>query len=124
VAYLHRNGACFAVEDAFAEQQRSDAGEISPSGPLFGGKMRAATGEAGELEGGVLEEAGLSADLFAGRHAGKRRGARRPLRFFPEDPGATAGSDADGPYVELTFTLPPGCYATVLLRELCHREVG
>ena len=124
VAYLHRNGACFAVEDVSAEQRRSDAGEISPSGPLFGGKMRAATGKAGELECAVLKEAGLSADLFAGPHAGKRRGARRPLRFFPEDPGATAGTDDDGPYVELTFTLPPGCYATVLLRELCHREVG
>ena len=31
-----------------------------------------------------------------------------------------------GSYLELGFTLPPGCYATALLREICkdHLQEG
>ena len=32
------------------------------------------------------------------------------------------GTDEHGAYVELRFTLPPGCYATALLRELGKSE--
>lgn len=120
LAWLHRNGACFAVEYPEVEQPRCDAGEISPTGPLFGRKMSRPTGEAAEIEREVLEEEGLSPDHFEGKSAGSGRGARRPLRFLPTETGVDGGSDAAGPFVELTFALPPGCYATSLLRELCH----
>ena len=29
------------------------------------------------------------------------------------------GVDANGPYIELRFTLPSGCYATAVLTEIC-----
>ena len=40
VAWIHRNGACFSVEDATTEQPRCDSFEISPTGPMFGAKMK------------------------------------------------------------------------------------
>ncbi|MCZ6683970.1 MAG: tRNA pseudouridine(13) synthase TruD, partial [Planctomycetota bacterium] len=49
------------------------------------------------------------------------RGARRPLRFHPADLQLEPGNDEHGPYVECRFELPPGSYATVLLREVCKR---
>ncbi len=45
-------------------------------------------------------------------------GRRRPLRFRLRDTGVTDGSDDRGPYIELRFALPPGCYATAVLQEL------
>ena len=46
MAYLHRNGACFRVEDAGAEQARCDRFEISPTGPLFGLRSTVMIGKA------------------------------------------------------------------------------
>ena len=46
-------------------------------------------------------------------------GGRRPLRFRPEGLDLDTGEDDAGSYLELGFTLPPGCYATALLREIC-----
>ncbi len=33
-----------------------------------------------------------------------------------------AGGDEHGPYITVAFTLPPGSFATVLLRELMKNE--
>ncbi|UCG32435.1 MAG: tRNA pseudouridine(13) synthase TruD [Phycisphaerales bacterium] len=123
VAWLHRNGATFAVEDRQREQARCEAGEISPSGPLFGPKMKAATGEPRRIERAALEETGLREEMFAGPAAGKCQGGRRALRMFPEQTRTEAGKDTGGAYLEIGFTLRPGCYATSLLRELCHAEL-
>lgn len=43
---------------------------------------------------------------------------RRPLRFRLTEVAVDARSDDRGPYLELRFVLPPGCYATAVLREL------
>ncbi len=40
------------------------------------------------------------------------------------DPGVNAGADEHGPYIELSFELPRGCYATVVLREIMKNEQG
>ena len=40
LAVKHSNGAPFLVTDASIEQRRADVLEISPSGPIFGYKMR------------------------------------------------------------------------------------
>lgn len=124
VAWLHRNGATFVVEDQQREQARCEAGEISPSGPLFGPKMKAASGEPARIEQAALEEAGVREEMFTRPTAGKCKGARRALRMFPEQVMIEAEEDAGGPYLEVAFTLRPGCYATSLLRELCHGEVA
>lgn len=123
LAWRHANGAVFRVERLEDEQPRADAQEISPSGPLYGYRMTWPTGEPGRREAALLEAEGLSEDAF--RSGLRVKGGRRPLRFPLKDADIRLGADQRGPYLELTFTLPPGCYATALLRELFTvREPG
>ena len=123
LAWVHRSGACFAVEDAAQEQPRCDAFEISPSGPLFGSRMSAPQGAPGELEARILEGEGLTPDAFRRNPLVRAKGARRPLRVRPEQAACRSGTDDHGAYIELQFELPPGCYATALLREICKCEL-
>jgi tRNA pseudouridine13 synthase len=109
------NGACFAVEDAAQEQPRADRFEISPTGILFGSRVSWATGEPGELERAVVVEQGTSPEHLA--EAAKAcgvRGERRSLRVPLTDLEWTL----DGAVLTLAFSLPPGAYATSVLREL------
>ncbi len=121
LAWRHANGAVFRVADLAAEQPRADQFEISPSGPLFGYRMTEPDGAPAELEARVLAEEGLSRETF---HAGPLRvkGGRRPLRFPIAEAGVTLAADDGGPYLELRFALPRGCYATAVLRELFTPE--
>lgn len=123
LACKHENGACFLVENAQAEQPRCEAFEISPSGPLFGYRMSLPSGEALKVEQGAFAAAGLSPQDFRSRAIGKVRGARRPLRVRPADVELAAGVDEHGAHVTVAFTLPPGSFATVLLRELMKTDV-
>jgi len=118
VAWIHRNGACFRVEDVDAEQPRCASFEISPSGPLFGRNMKAPSGAAAAMEHAVLEQLGLAGLQIASLEKAKLDGARRPLRVPLGDPSIQAGEDAHGPFVQLSFSLPPGAYATVVTREV------
>jgi tRNA pseudouridine13 synthase len=122
LAYKHANGACFLVEDATVEQPRAVAFEISPSGPLFGYRMTLPSGEALRFEQEAFAAAGLTAQDFRSRAIGKVKGARRPLRVKPTDVELAAGVDEQGGHVTVAFTLPPGSFATVLLRELMKTE--
>jgi tRNA pseudouridine13 synthase len=112
LAIKHANGAFFLVEDAAAEQPRADALEISPSGPLYGPKVRLAQGAPGERERELLAAEGLSLEDW--RVPGLRlEGGRRPLRV----PLTEVDADYDQGLV-LRFTLPAGAYATNVLREV------
>jgi tRNA pseudouridine13 synthase len=118
MAYLHVNGACFRVEQPESEQPRCDRFEISPTGPLLGGRTTKLTGPAGALENPVLDAEDLSEDDFRRmKHLGAR-GGRRPLRFQPRNADMTCGTDDLGPYLEFRFELDGGCYATALLAEI------
>ncbi len=118
MAYLHVNGACFRVEQPEVEQPRCDRFEISPTGPLLGGRTTMLTGPAGEIENPILDGEDLNDDDFRRmKHLGSR-GGRRPLRFQPRDAGVTSGKDDFGPYLEFRFELDAGCYATTLLTEI------
>lgn len=114
LAFRHDNGACFLVEDAAAEQERARDFGISPSGPMFGCKMKLPEGNPRELEEGVLREEGLALSSFdlAGplRMEGERRPLRIPLRNLSTSP------DPEG--FSLTFSLPKGAYATSVVREI------
>jgi tRNA pseudouridine13 synthase len=110
------NGADFLAEDAAAEQPRADAFEISPTGPIFGSKMRVPSGREAELEQGVQADAGISAEMWDVGRGLSQKGDRRPYRFIASDVGAEY--DAQGRALNLRFTLPKGCYATVLLKEI------
>jgi tRNA pseudouridine13 synthase len=114
LAYRHDNGACFLVEDTEAEMARTREFGISPSGPLFGCKMKLPGGVPGEMEQAVLRDEGLtlaSFDLPGGlRMEGERRPLRIPLNGLAmemKDEGLLVG-----------FSLPRGAYATTVLREI------
>ncbi len=114
-AMKHDNGACFRVEDATAEQRRAEAFEISPTGPLFGSRAPWASGEPGEIERAAAAELGSTPESLTRAAAGCRfRGERRSLRVRLE------GLDwnLSGDQLSVSFTLPPGAYATSVLREL------
>jgi tRNA pseudouridine13 synthase len=117
LAWLHRSGAVFHVEDPAVEQARADAFEISPTGPLFGYRMTTPKGEPAEMEAELLASERLDPSALRSEHL-RIKGARRPLRFQPRDASIRLGADARGTYLELRFELSSGCYATSLLREL------
>lgn len=119
VAWKHRNGACFLVEDCGVEQPRCDAFEISPTGPLFGKKMKEPSGQPAEVERAVLESSGLLREQIRVKDGSKLDGARRPLRVPLEEPSLSQGEDAHGSFIEVSFSLPPGAYATCVTREIC-----
>lgn len=116
------SGGVFSVEDEAADQERAKRFEISPTGPLFGYRMKIAEGAPGEIEHAVLEEARLLAGDWRMAGAHKVKGLRRALRFQVADSGISTGSDKYGPYIEVSFVAPPGCYATTLLREITKND--
>jgi tRNA pseudouridine13 synthase len=108
-------GGLFRAEDVEREQQRLDSREIVPTGPMFGRKMFAAHDEAGQREAETLQAAGLTEQSFHG--FGKLLGGtRRHILIYVDD--LAAAIEPEG--VRLTFTLPAGAYATILLQELMH----
>ncbi len=112
VAFIHASGAAFLVKDPDVEQPRADRFEISPSGPLYGPKVLLAEGRPGQQERDLLKESGLSPDEF--RSPGiKLKGARRPYRI-PLTEVRIGWEDG----LLLGFRLPPGSYATEVLREV------
>lgn len=113
VAVVHASGGVFLVEDAEREQPRADAFEISPTGPIFGGRMPRAEGAPGERERAALAAWGV--EEGARPPPGVRmRGARRALRVRPSDVSVRREGDA----LRLAFALPAGSYATVLVDEV------
>lgn len=118
-AMKHDNGACFLVEDAAVEQPRAETFAISPTGPLFGSRAPWASGVPGEIEGQVVAEQGATREALSQAAAACGfRGERRPLRVRLEQPEWAL----EGSTLTLTFSLPPGSYATSLLRELMKTE--
>ncbi len=118
-AMKHANGACFHVEDAEVEQPRADAFEISPTGPLFGSRSPWATGTPGELEREAVASLGETVESIVEAAAACRiRGERRALRVQVRDLDWTLGQDT----LTISFSLPPGAYATSLLRELMKTD--
>ena len=87
-------------------------GDIHPSGPLWGQGEPPAAETAGELERTV---AGQYTDLAEGLAAARMEQERRPLRLLPKD---LHWRWLDGETLELSFELPAGAYATVVVREL------
>jgi tRNA pseudouridine13 synthase len=110
-------GGMFVAEDLDREQQRFDARETVPGGPIFGRKTFPTRAEAATREQAVLDAFTLTAASFAG--FGKLvQGTRRHNLLFPTD--LSAAIRAEG--VELWFALPAGSYATVLLREIMKTD--
>jgi tRNA pseudouridine13 synthase len=115
-------GGMFECRDVTEDQRRLDAGELLITGPMFGSKMRGPSAgtpsEALELE--VLALAGL-ARAKLDKLGRKVPGTRRQLLIWPEQVAVRPAAELEGlgPGLELHFVLPPGSYATILIRELC-----
>jgi tRNA pseudouridine13 synthase len=117
LAVVHRSGGLFVVDDAVAESPRAAEFEISPTGPIFGAKMRQPRGAARELEAAVWSERQLPDwDDLALPRGLRVDGTRRPLRVPVT--GASLQRLAGEETIELRFELPAGSYATVLIEEL------
>jgi len=119
LAWKHDKGVVFRVEAPEVESLRAERGEISPSGPMYGERMSWPAERPGALEAELLAGEGMTIDDFPRSGPLKCAGGRRPLRFLPKDVRAEAGADEHGAFIELRFGLDSGCYATVLLGEVC-----
>ncbi|HEX5052558.1 MAG TPA: tRNA pseudouridine(13) synthase TruD [Planctomycetota bacterium] len=119
LAFLHKNGAVFAVDDAAREQPRADSFELSPTGPMPGPEMPAPGGEVLAIEQDALRQLELTPADFEGLPFRLARGERRPLRVPVTD--ADASEVPAG--LQLQFTLPRGAYATAVLRELLDQTI-
>ena len=115
-------GGLFHCTETNVDQQRLDIGEIYPTGPLYGPKMKTALDTAGERESMIREACGLSDSAWTslGRMAA---GGRRVGRIVPQDFSYAIHTE-DQAAVTLQFTLPPGCYATCVLAELAQNPQG
>lgn len=111
-------GGMFTVDDVAREQGRFDVREIVSAGPIVGRKTFPAHAAAREREQAALAQVGVSAESLGG--FGKLlEGTRRHNLIYVDD----LTHDAEPEGVRLTFTLPAGSYATVLLREVMKAEV-
>lgn len=111
-------GGMFVAEDIAREQGRFDAREIVSAGPIVGRKTFPSRGEAATREAAALAECGI-APVALTRFGKLLSGTRRHNLIYADD---LAGSvEPEG--VRLTFTLPAGSYATVLLQEIAKNGV-
>ena len=108
-----RSGAPFECTDPVVDAVRAAAGEVSPTGPLYGRAMRCAQRDALTRESRSLEALGVSRDALLA-HPAFPTGTRRSARLWAED----VVVDAAGASCTVSFTLPAGSYASVFLREL------
>jgi tRNA pseudouridine13 synthase len=112
-------GGMFLAENVMVEQKRLDAGETVPAGPIFGRKMFRAAHDAARREEAALAAFGLTRDDF-GAFGKLLQGTRRHNLVYVAD--LATAEVAEG--MLLTFTLPAGSYATVLLREIMKTEAA
>ncbi len=113
------SGGLFVADDGALESVRIRAGECVVTGPMFGHKMMAPPPESAsaEREQSILSEAQLTAADFekAGPLA---EGTRRAISVPVQEISVAALAEANA--VVLTFSLPPGSYATVALDRVVH----
>lgn len=114
------SGGLFLCQDPEVDQPRVDRLEVSPTGPVFGWKVRPVpTGAVAEREAGLLAAEGLTVAMLRDGK-GETQGARRAYAVRVGD----VELRREGEDLLLAFTLPRGSYATVLLDELMKSEAG
>lgn len=106
-------GGMFVAQDVAAEQARFDQREIVPAGPILGVKTFAAASVAAQHEEELAAAVGLDPAAF-GRFRKLMPGTRRHNLIFLDD----LASEQELEGLRLSFSLPAGSYATVLLREV------
>jgi len=112
LAMLDGTQSIFPVEmpDAGIEE-RCNRLDIHPTGPMPGDKGTQVKGDAAILEQSVLAN---WPELIEVLVSDRVLASRRSLRLYP----ANFEWEFVDDYLELSFTLPPGAYATTVLREV------
>ncbi len=119
VLYHHETGKTRRVGAPEKEASALAHFEASPAGPLIGRKLVEARGEAGKLEQSVLESLGAEGPgILDGLEGLKLYGSRRPYRVQIKEVSLRPENEG----LRLGFTLPPGAYASEVLRELTKNE--
>jgi tRNA pseudouridine13 synthase len=114
---LRSSGGLFLCADVQTDQDRAARGELSPTGPIVGARMRAPEGAPADLErriGAAILGEGF--DLAKMRRLGE--GSRRPLRLWVEGLRYDMEGEPSGhgvPCMRVYFVLPKGAYATTVL---------
>jgi tRNA pseudouridine13 synthase len=114
------SGGLFLCADVQADRARSERGEVSPTGPIVGVKMKEATGAPGDLERATVARwLGEPFDFARVRALGEgtRRPLRTPVRELVAEPLASevSGVREQASGVRVCFVLPKGAYATTVL---------
>jgi tRNA pseudouridine13 synthase len=112
------SGGLFDCADPAVDGPRVASFEISPAGPMFGHKLRAATADALAREERLLAAEGITLAAFA-KGGGEAEGTRRAARLRVD----VAVEDVPEGY-RARFELPKGSYATVVLGELVKGEAA
>ena len=108
-------GGLFDCTEPEVDQPRMDAGEIDPTGPMPGPKMRATDHDAAARELEAFDHCGLDPPtLEALSRFGS--GTRRVARLVPGD----LELNLEGSDLLASFTLPKGAFATVVLGVLAR----
>ncbi len=115
-----QNGACFVCDDPETDRQRAQNGEIAATLSLPGKKYMHGNGFTETLEQTALSDFlhlwNETDDNAAQKLFRLADGTRRALWIRPN---FLEFKRIDLETVSMTFELPPGCYATVMLHHLC-----
>ncbi|MDB4934643.1 MAG: tRNA pseudouridine 13 synthase [Labilithrix sp.] len=119
-------GGIFVCTDVQADRERADRGEVCPTGPIIGAKMRWPDGEVKALEERLAVPFLDGVDLERARSLGE--GTRRALRLrvtgcsvaqvmnSKDVPGDDEVDNREQPAsLRVRFVLPKGAYATTVL---------
>lgn len=112
-----QTGGLFTCADPSTDTTRVAGGEVDPTGPMFGPKMMEPTGPALEREAAALAAASIDERALR-RLARLAPGTRRLARIVPAD----LRVEITGASARVSFSLPAGAFATVVLDELTHTE--
>lgn len=112
------SGGLFVTDDLEDAQARTAAFAISPTGPMFGPKMRWPEQDALLREEAALEAGGVTRE-HVDRLGRLGPGSRRVLRYRP----AAAAEEVEGG-MTVTMELPKGAYATVVMREILKQDAA
>jgi len=117
---LRSSGGLFECADVATDRERAERGEVSPTGPMIGARMRWPGGAAQEMERDTVQRVlGAGFDLERTRPFGE--GSRRALRLWVQDLRFEIDeADAENAVacVRVYFVLPKGAYATTVLASI------
>ena len=133
-------GGLFVCTDVQLDRERAERGEVCPTGPIVGDRMRQPAADALELEQRIvapriegidlhraralgegtrralrLRVTELSHDLHGSSHDGASMSGDKPTEAVNVASGDPLNPRAQGSAIEVRFVLPKGAYATTVL---------